>query len=230
MNGTDYAIWNPAIDELIPHKYDMHSIDIKVENKKSLLAKMKLPFIETTPVIGMITRLTGQKGIDLVGDIMNEMMKLNVQFVILGVGEQRYHTMLTGAQKRYPDKIAVDLSFNDRLAHLIEAGSDMFLMPSRYEPCGLNQLYSLKYGTVPIVRATGGLDDSIDDADLPQGTGFKFTNYDSGELLKTIQRAVRAYADPTHWRKIVKNGMSRDFSWESPSRKYLQLYRSLARR
>ncbi len=230
MNGIDYTIWNPASDELIPHKYDLHSIDVKLENKKSLLAKMKLSFNETTPVIGMISRLADQKGIDLISNIMHEMMKLNMQLVVLGVGEKRYHDMFEAAQRRYPDRIAIELSFNDRLAHLIEAGSDMFLMPSRYEPCGLNQLYSLKYGTVPIVRATGGLDDSIDDAESAAGTGFKFERYDSGELLKTIQRAIHTYGDPTLWRRIVKNGMNKDFSWESPARKYLHLYRSLTKR
>jgi starch synthase len=128
--------------------------------------------------------------------------------------------------------VRVDLSFNDGLAHLIEAGSDIFLMPSRYEPCGLNQLYSLKYGTVPIVRATGGLDDSIEDvnANAGTGTGFKFRKYDSTELLKTVRRAVQLYADQTLWKKIMKNGMSKDFSWEASARKYLQIYRSLAKK
>jgi len=232
MNGIDYGIWNPAVDEMIPHRYDVKTLDVKVENKKALLGKRELPFNPKTPVIGMISRLADQKGFDLLGAIIDDMMKLDVQLVVLGTGEKKYHDMLEAAEKRYPDKLSVDLSFNDALAHLIEAGTDIFLMPSRYEPCGLNQLYSLKYGTVPIVRATGGLDDSIEEVDASSGTGtgFKFKKYESAELLKTVQRAVHLYADQALWRKIMKNGMSKDFSWEASARKYLHIYRSLAKR
>jgi starch synthase len=153
-----------------------------------------------------------------------------VQFVALGVGELRYQKFLLRAQERYGTKVAVDLSFNSDLAHLIEAGSDMFLMASRYEPCGLNQMYSLRYGTIPIVRATGGLDDTIDEFDpsTGKGTGFKFTKYGSSELLTAIRRAIGAYANPGQWKKLMRNGMMKDFTWESSARKYVKLYRGLA--
>ena len=139
------------------------SIDLKVENKKALLAKMGLPFHEKTPVIGIISRLADQKGFDLIDEVLDDLIALNIQLVVLGTGEKKYHDLFERTQKKYPQKVAVALTFNNDLAHLIEAGSDMFLMPSRYEPCGLNQLYSLRYGTIPIVRATGGLDDTIED-------------------------------------------------------------------
>lgn len=229
VNGIDYTIWNPAVDVLIPHRYDFKSIDLKLENKKALLTKMKLPFDERTPVIGIISRLATQKGFDLIEKILDKLMALKLQLVVLGTGEKPYHDLFEKASRQYPNQIAVQLAFNNDLAHLIEAGSDMFLMPSRYEPCGLNQLYSLKYGTVPIVRATGGLDDTIDDVQGTTGTGFKFNKYDSGELLKTIERAVLLYTDQGRWRKIVRAGMSKDFSWESSAKKYIQVYRSLAK-
>ncbi len=229
LNGIDYGVWDPAVDEYIPHRYDARSIDLKVENKKILLGKMGLPFRAETPVIGIISRLADQKGFDLIDEVLDDMMKLDLQMVVLGTGEKKYHDLFERAHKKYPQKVGIRLGFDEELAHLIEAGSDMFLMPSRYEPCGLNQLYSLRYGTVPIVRATGGLDDTIEDIAAGNGgTGFKFKQYDSGELLKTVQRAVTAYRDQVSWRKLMKNGMARDFSWETSARKYIQLYRSLA--
>ena len=232
VNGIDYSVWNPAVDELIPHKYDYKTIELKLETKKALLEKMGLPFNETTPLIGIISRLADQKGFDLIGEIMDNLMKRDVQLVVLGTGEKRYHDMFEKAAKKHKQKLAVRLTFDNELAHLIEAGSDMFLMPSRYEPCGLNQLYSLKYGTVPIVRATGGLDDTIEEFNPSNGagTGFKFKKYDGGELLKTIQRAISAFADQTSWRKLIRNGMSKDFSWETSAKKYVQLYRSLTKK
>jgi starch synthase len=232
LNGIDYTLWDPAVDPLIPQKYDIRSIDLKVENKKALLAKMGLPFSPKTPVVGIISRLADQKGFDLIDEVLEELMKLNMQLVVLGTGEKRYHDLFEKAARHYPEKCAVQLSFNNDLAHLIEAGSDMFLMPSRYEPCGLNQIYSLRYGTVPVVRATGGLDDTIEDANVSAGTGtgFKFKAYASSEMLKVIRHAINAYGDQTAWRKIIKNGMSKDFSWENSAKKYLQLYRSLAKK
>ena len=229
INGIDYSVWDPAVDERIPHHYDSKSLDSKLENKKALLASVGLPFDESVPLIGMISRLADQKGLDIIGAILDQMMGMALQFVVLGTGERRYHDMLERARRAFPDKMAIYLGFNNELAHLVEAGSDMFLMPSRYEPCGLNQMYSLAYGTVPIVRATGGLDDTIEPVDPSSGTGtgFKFTNYDSGELLWTIQHAVHLFADKTLWRQVMKNGMSKDFSWESSAKKYVHLYRSI---
>ena len=229
VNCIDYSVWNPAVDEFIPHRYDSKSLDAKLENKKALLESVGLPFNESTPLIGIISRLADQKGFDLIGAILDQMMKLDLQLVILGTGERRYHDMLERARRAFPERIAIHLAFNNELAHLIEAASDMFLMPSRYEPCGLNQLYSLKYGTVPIVRATGGLDDTIEQVNpaTGTGTGFKFTRYDSAELLSTIQGALQLFKDRAFWKKIIKNGMSKDFSWELSAKKYIQLYRSV---
>ncbi|MDH3253278.1 MAG: glycosyltransferase, partial [Ignavibacteria bacterium] len=232
LNGIDYSIWDPSVDEHIPHKYDYRSLDLKRENKLALLQAVKLPVRGGAPLIGIISRLVDQKGLDLIDEAMDALIKLNVQLVVLGTGERKYHDMLTKAAKKHPETIAVDLSFNEKLAHLIEAGSDMFLMPSRYEPCGLNQIYSLRYGTVPVVRATGGLEDTIEDYNPSSGsgTGFKFTKYDSTEMMKAIQRAVKVFADEGAWKRIMKNGMGKDFSWESSAKKYIQLYRSLARK
>ncbi len=229
LNGIDYGVWDPAVDEYIPHRYDARTVDLKTENKKALLSKVGLPFHEQTPLIGIISRLADQKGFDLIDEVLDEMMAMDLQLVVLGTGEKKYHDLFERAHKKYPQKVGISLGFDEELAHMIEAGSDMFLMPSRYEPCGLNQMYSLRYGTVPIVRATGGLDDTIDDVSSGNGgTGFKFKNYSSAELLKTVHRAVQAYRDQPSWRKLMKQGMARDFSWETSARKYIQLYRSLA--
>jgi len=232
LNGVDYLQWDPAVDALIPHRYDVRSIDLKVENKKALCAKMGLPFQERTPLLGIISRLADQKGFDLIGEAFDDLLSMNLQIVVLGTGEKKYHDIFEKASQKNPDRVAVALTFNNDLAHLIEAGADMFLMPSRYEPCGLNQIYSLRYGTVPVVRATGGLDDTIEDVNLSAGTGtgFKFKNYSSAEMLKAIQRAIHAFADQNAWRKLMRNGMGKDFSWEASARKYVQLYRSIAKK
>jgi starch synthase len=229
LNGADYTIWDPSADELIPHKFDVKSLDLKVENKRALLERVGLPAATATPLIGIISRLADQKGFDLIGEVLDDLMKMDLQLAILGTGEKKYHDLFERAQKKYPGKIAIALKFDEELAHLIEAGSDMFLMPSRYEPCGLNQIYSLRYGTIPIVRATGGLDDTIDDASAGSGTGFKFKKYDSQEMLRTIQRAVAAFGDQPSWRKLMKTGMGKDYSWEASARKYVHLYRSLVK-
>jgi len=232
VNGIDYTLWDPSVDQLIPHRYDARSLDLKIENKKALLREMDLPFEEHTPVVGIISRLADQKGFDLIGDVLDDMMKLGLQLVILGTGEKRYHELFEKAHKRFPTQIGLSLSFNNDLAHMIEAGSDMFLMPSRYEPCGLNQLYSLRYGTVPIVRATGGLDDTIDDyvVSTGEGTGFKFKEYEGRAMLHALKRAVEVYADRPAWRKLARSGMAKDFSWETSARKYIQLYRTLVKK
>ena len=228
-NGIDYSIWNPETDEHIVKRYDMRTLEGKLENKKELLSKFGLAYKEDVPVIGIISRLVDQKGLDLIKEAADEFMKLDMQFVMLAAGEKKYQDYFEALHKKYASKMGVYIGYNDDLAHLIEAGCDMYLMPSRYEPCGLNQLYSLKYGTVPIVRATGGLDDTIQDVDGGNGTGFKFKRYDSKELLKTIHRALKVYHDGTAWKKIMRNGMLQDFSWESSARKYTNLYRNLVK-
>ncbi len=232
LNGADYSVWDPSADKLIPRRYDGTRLEKKTENKRALLRKMSLPFRPEVPLIGMISRLADQKGFDLLAAVLEDLMKMDIQMVVLGTGEKRYHEMLESAQKTHPAKFAVRLAFDNALAHLIEAGSDMFLMPSRYEPCGLNQIYSLRYGTVPIVRSTGGLDDTIEDVtQSPRtGTGFKFAAYESSALLESIRTAVEAYRDGRSWEKIMKRGMTKDFSWESSARNYVRLYRELLKK
>jgi starch synthase len=231
LNGIDYTVWDPSTDHLIPHKYDFKTIDQKIENKKALLKHVGLSFTEHVPVIGMVTRLAEQKGIDILMKVFDELMQLPLQFIVLGMGEKPYHDFFARAQKKHSERFVAHLCFDGNLAHLIEAGSDMFLMASHYEPCGLNQMYSLKYGTVPIVSATGGLVDTVEDF-VPSkgtGTGFKFVDYKGEALLAAVKRAIETYADHSTWRKIIRNGMSKDFSWESSAKKYVQLYRSLAK-
>jgi starch synthase len=230
VNGIDYEIWNPQTDSLIPVRYDVHSIESKVENKKALLKKFNLAFKEGVPVIGMISRLVDQKGLDLIESISEDLLKTDVKFVLLGAGEKQYQDFFESLHKKHPTKVGVYFGYSDEIAHLIEAGSDMYLMPSKYEPCGLNQLYSLKYGTVPIVRATGGLEDTIVDVDFAtSGTGFKFKKYEAKELLKTIHRALKMYQDQNAWKKIMRNGMTQNFSWETSAKKYAALYRTLVK-
>jgi len=227
LNGIDYQDWNPEIDELIPFNYSPDDLSGKEKNKKHLLKLSGLPVTrKQIPLIGMISRLADQKGFDLLAEIKDDLMKLDLKLVILGTGEKKYHDLLTGLAKRYPKRLRVNLVFDNKLAHLIEAGADMFLMPSRYEPCGLNQLYSLKYGTVPIVRETGGLADTIQDYDpeTKEGTGFVFKDYHPEELLAAIKRALEVYKEKEKWKKLMLSGMQKDFSWEASAKKYVQLY------
>jgi len=228
INGIDYQVWNPATDEGIFRKYDMKSIEAKLDNKKALTGRFGLEFSPTTPVIGAITRLVDQKGFDLVLDIFDDLMQSNVQFILIASGDKGLEKRFEQFRKKYPKQVGTFMGFDEALAHLVEAGSDMLLMPSRYEPCGLNQMYSMRYGTIPIVRATGGLEDTVEDySGNGKGTGFKFGNFDSKELLKTVQRALKVFEQSEEWRKLVRNGMQRDFSWENSARKYLALYKEL---
>ncbi|MGB2869737.1 MAG: glycogen synthase GlgA [Bacteroidota bacterium] len=230
LNGIDYHLWNPSADEFIYRKYDAKSVEAKTDNKKALVAKFDLPYVETRPVLGGITRLVDQKGFELVLEILDEIVKLDVQFILLASGEKEIERRFEAFQKRHPKNFGLFLGFDDELAHMIEAGSDMFVMPSKYEPCGLNQMYSMRYGTVPIVRATGGLDDTVEDySGSGKGTGFKFEKYDSKELLKAIHRAVKVYQQPEEWKKLMRNGMQKDFSWEHSAKKYINLYKDLLR-
>jgi starch synthase len=229
VNGVDYSIWDPSVDTQIPVKYNFSTISKKVENKKALAKKFGLEFNENVPIIGMISRLDDQKGFDLIEQSIKDLVKLNLQLVILGTGNKRYHELLQEWQKKYPKNIGIQLSYNEQIAHLIEAGSDMFLMPSKYEPCGLNQIYSLRYGTIPIVRATGGLDDTIEqfNSETEKGTGFKFVKYNGIDMIKSIKKAVQLYENKKLWCKLIKNGMSKDFSWEVSAKKYVSLYKKL---
>ncbi len=225
LNGVDYTVWDPRVDELIPSNYSSDDISGKTVCKEELLKKLNLNLKIDTPLIGMISRLSEQKGFDILSDAMPELMKFDAGFVILGSGEVRYQKLLKDLAERYPGKLSVNIAFDNTLSHMIEAGCDMFLMPSRYEPCGLNQIYSLRYGTIPIVRATGGLDDTIRDHSSRNGNGFKFIEYSSKALIDKVKEALTAYRDKKAWEALRKNGMKEDFSWESSARKYMELYK-----
>ncbi len=226
LNGVDYEVWSPRRDKLITALFTKKNISGKKKNKQALIKLAGLPYKKKQPLIGMISRLDSQKGFDILKEIMEEVLKLDLQFILLGTGSKEYHSYFTKLAKQFPECFKPFLEFDNKLAHLIEAGSDLFLMPSRYEPCGLNQLYSLKYGTVPIVRKTGGLADTIIDFDetTATGTGFMFEEYTSEELYEAIKRARNIFDKKKIWRKLLSHGMAQDFSWESSSQKYLDLY------
>jgi len=229
INGVDYAVWSPQKDREIPYKYIPANLSGKKRNKLELLHRAGLPLRTEQPLFGLIGRLDNQKGLDLISDIIDDMLGLDLQMVVLGTGAEEYHQLFERIEQGYPDKFKAFLTFDNELAHLIEAGADVFLMPSRFEPCGLNQMYSLKYGTVPIVRKTGGLADTVIDFDekTGQGTGFVFSEYDSGHLLNAIKRAVRLYGRRRTWYRLVKQGMQQDYSWDSSARQYLELYHEM---
>ena len=230
VNGIDDKVWNPQLDELIPYRFSAASLDGKAKNKTELLRRNKLPEAEDrVPLVGMISRLAEQKGFDILGEALDKLMELNLQMVVLGTGKREFHELLESAAKRYPKKLAVNLVFDNELAHLIEAGADIFLMPSRYEPCGLNQLYSLRYGTIPVVRATGGLADTIKhfNADSGKGNGFMFKDYTPEALLAAMRTALETFRDQKAWAKLIGNAMAEDFSWKTSAKKYLNIYRRI---
>ena len=227
LNGIDDDVWNPARDELIPASFTPDKLAGKAKCKIALRNRTKLPNVRRdVPVIGIISRLADQKGFDLIAQVADQLMALDIQMVVLGTGEQKYHDLFTQLQTKYPQRLSVTFGFDNELAHLIEAGSDMFLMPSKYEPCGLNQMYSLKYGTIPIVRETGGLADTVENANPARatGTGFLFRNYDSREMLNTVKFAIEVYRDKNVWEIMMIRGMRQDFSWKSSAEKYVELY------
>jgi starch synthase len=229
LNGVDYTVWSPSRDHQIPRTYHLKNLSGKRQCRVELVREAGLPIRENAPLIGMVTRLVEQKGFDLIAEAIDELFALNVQMIVLGAGDQKYHDLLSDWQKQYPDKLKVYLTFNDALAHRIEAGADMFLMPSRYEPSGLNQMYSLKYGTVPIVRRTGGLADTVQDYDpaAKTGNGFVFDEYDSKAMIEAITRSMTVFPKKRIWNRLIKAGMSTDFSWAIAARKYDSLYSSL---
>jgi len=234
VNGIDYAQWNPETDPLIPYHYSAGDLSGKAACKSELLKSFNLPRSrKRTPLIGVVSRLADQKGFDLMAEAMEELAGLDLQMVVLGTGQQRYHDLFLQFASRHPDKIGIKLGFDNPLAHQIEAGCDMFLMPSKYEPCGLNQLYSLRYGTIPIVRATGGLADTVTDygrrTEGNGGTGFSFENYSSREMMDAIRRALAVYASGSEWQVLVRRSMAQDWSWDQSARKYMQLYQEIAR-
>lgn len=237
LNGVDYTLWDPATDPLLPVNYGPDDYAAgKAACKSSLQQTFKLPMKSGAPLLGAVGRLAEQKGIDLLADLLPRYaQQIDAQWVFLGTGDAECENRLKALAAEYPERIAVQIGFSNELAHRIEAGADMFLMPSRYEPCGLNQLYSLKYGTPPIVRETGGLADTVVDAspaNIAAGTanGFSFADASSYALASTIDRALRAYAEPEVWRQIVLRGMRQDWSWDRSARQYMELYEKLLSR
>lgn len=237
LNGIDTDEWNPETDTHIPFHYSVDDLTNKKKNKQFLLEKTSLTYNEHIPVIGIISRLVEQKGFDLIADAIQELMEMNAQWVILGSGKEKFEQLCTTMSKTLPQKCWTYLGFNNELAHLIEAGVDMFLMPSHYEPCGLNQMYSLRYGTVPIVRKTGGLADTVHDwheylaTGERSGNGFSFRDATGFALQATVLRAIDSFNIPDEWVTIQRNGMKRDFSWNHSAGEYIRLYeRAIANR
>jgi starch synthase len=223
VNGVDYSEWNPEHDTHIARNYSAGDLSGKRVCKQALLAEYGLREDEPDrPLLAMISRFAAQKGFDILADAASRLLAEDLNLVILGSGDLPYETMLRALARTYPEKVGLRVGYDTGLSHRIEAGADMFLMPSRYEPCGLNQIYSLKYGTVPVVRATGGLDDTIDDS-----TGFKFRDYSGDALLEALRQALRAFGNKEQWVRRMRRGMEKDFSWSASAGEYVELYRRL---
>ncbi len=225
LNGIDYTIWNPKKDKMISSNYDRSDLRGKSRNKKNLQKDLDMDSSKD-PIIGIIGRLTDQKGFDLIASAMDQLMSMDMQMVILGTGEPHYHQMLQELADKYQGKLSVNLCFDDELAHKIYAGADMFLMPSKFEPCGLGQMIALQYGTMPIVHHTGGLADSIIDytEDPNQGNGFMFREYTVDSMMDAVSRAMDTYSNKRKWNSIIKECMAVDFSWKASASKYMELY------
>jgi starch synthase len=219
LNGLDYSLWNPAQDELIAAKYSVRNIEDKYKNKRDLQKICGLPLKEDLPLLGIVSRLAEQKGFDILAEGIEKICKMDLQLVILGTGEEKYHLILEKIVKKYPKVISLHLKFDNTLAHKIYAGSDIFLMPSKYEPCGLGQLISFAYGTLPLVFKTGGLADTV-----TADNGFVFDKYSKGDLIKTVGKAVTAFANKKKWTALMVKGMGYNFSWKESAKSYIKLY------
>ena len=232
LNGIDYDEWHPSRDAFIAAKFSPDDVSGKADCKVDLQRAFGLPERPDVPLLAVISRLTPQKGMDLVAEAMDALLDLDTQFVLLGTGDANLHKAFERAKAQHPSRVGLKLGFDVALSHKIEAGADMFLMPSRYEPCGLNQMYSLAYGTVPVVRATGGLDDTIQpfDPGTGEGSGFKFAGTTSRALLEAVRAAVGLYRQPDIWRRLIRNGMACDFSWDRSAREYEALYQEIVAR
>ncbi len=230
LNGVDYGAWDPSIDRHLAARYTADDLSGKTVCTRDLRRSQQLDDAPQVPLVGMISRLADQKGFDLVAAVLDRLVAAGAQFVLLGTGEPKYHEIFAAFHERYRGRVSVTLGFDDALAHRIEAGADMFLMPSRYEPSGLNQLYSLRYGTVPVVRKTGGLADTIVDA-TPDAVvrgianGFVFEAYEPAALWEALERAVRTFRDRRVWRQLQQTGMRQDFSWRRAAGRYVETYR-----
>ena len=219
LNGLDYSLWNPAQDELIAAKYSVRNIEDKYKNKRDLQKICGLPLKEDLPLLGIVSRLAEQKGFDILAEGIEKICKMDLQLVILGTGEEKYHLILEKIVKKYPKVISLHLKFDNTLAHKIYAGCDVFLMPSKYEPCGLGQLISFAYGTLPLVFKTGGLADTV-----TADNGFVFDKYSKGDLIKTVGKAVTAFANKKKWTALMVKGMGYNFSWKESAKSYIKLY------
>jgi starch synthase len=230
LNGVDYDEWDPSTDRYIPTRYSAGSLHRKRKNKEALVRRLDLPYSETVPLVGMVTRLSYQKGIELLVEALPAVLgREPMQLVVLGTGEAKYQRFFAGLEARFPESVRFAGGFDEELAHWIEAGADLFLMPSRYEPCGLNQMYSLRYGTVPIVRKTGGLADSVRPFDPAsrQGTGIVFEHFNAAAVVWALETGISLFRDRELWRRLVVNGMNEDFSWDQQAERYLAIYREL---
>ncbi|MFH1564632.1 MAG: glycogen synthase [bacterium] len=235
INGLDFKIFNPKTDSAIKQKYDLKTLDKKIINKKNLQKIFGLEINPNIPLIAAITRLVPQKGLEMILDSIENIAKLNCQFVLIGSGESKYEIGFAAAKEKYPNIFGVKIGFDAKLAQEVYAGSDMFLMPSRYEPCGLGQLIAMRYGSVPIARATGGLKDTVMNykvkthcnASLQNATGFVFQKYDSAAMMSAVKKAVKVYNDKKAWNKLVKNCMTKDFSWEHAAKEYIEVYKKV---
>jgi starch synthase len=234
-NGIDQEQWNPARDRFLPEPYDATDLSGKRVAKREVLRELGLPADGSDlgrPLVAMISRLAYQKGLDLFEQIADRLMKLDATYVVLGSGERRYEDFWREMARRNPARVGTRIGFDERLAHLIEAGADIFVMPSRYEPCGLNQMYSLRYGTIPVVRATGGLDDTVTDYSGPgsRGTGFKFVEFSGTALIQALTRALDAYRQPNVWRALQLEGMRQNHSWDASALEYVKVYERVIQR
>jgi starch synthase len=232
LNGVDYQEWNPENDPLIPYPYTVKDLSGKEKNKQALMEEMNIEYRFDQPLAGVVSRLTYQKGIDLLQQVLPGLLKSrDFSLVVLGSGEAEYENFFNGLQSEFPGRVGFYQGFNNQLAHRIEAGCDLFLMPSRYEPCGLNQMYSLRYGTVPVVRATGGLADSVQhfDPSKGSGTGVVFHDFDANGLKWAIDTGLNLYSNKNAWRHIVFNGMQKDYSWDEQGKIYIERFRKLIR-
>lgn len=229
LNGVDYSDWDPATDRLIPALFSPGHLSGKARSKAGLLGLFGLENAAKTPVAGMVTRLAGQKGVDIVCDALERIFGLGLTVIILGTGDQKIQDFLKAAKKKYPRRLGLMIAFDEKVAHTIYAGSDLFLIPSRYEPCGLTQMYALKYGTVPVVRATGGLDDTIQEFNPGslEGNGFKFEDASAEALLTSLRRGLDTFSRKDLWSVLIRNAMAADFSWTRSAGEYLALYRMI---
>jgi starch synthase len=234
VNGVDYREWDPTADRFLPHRFRADDLAGKALDKAALFAELELSPGWRVPLLGIVSRLVAQKGLELLLDVLPVVLReRDVRVVVLGSGEDKYERYFRWLVTSFPGRVAFHAGFSEELAHKIEAASDIFLMPSRYEPCGLNQMYSLRYGTIPLVRKTGGLADTVEPFDptgrrgSPDGTGFLFVDFNPEALYRQLLRALDQYQDEDSWRRVVRNAMSRDFSWDRQGKEYVDLYRRL---